>query len=175
VEIQHRPSDYPIPVRRVGFSGVLRRITIKSPEGHVQLTARIDLYVEVSPDRKGAHLSRNIDAINLLERIPEESWSLEGFAETLHKELLELHPYSSSAVVKLKTTYWVPAEFLDIKGLEPVSVRIFCVRRQGEEDLLDLRYRERLNGMSQRADHDLSATWARGSDPKPCPEGPAQE
>jgi len=124
VEIQDRPSDYPIPVRRVGFSGVLRRITIKSPEGRVQLTARIDLYVEVSPDRKGAHLSRNIDAINLLERIPEESWSLEGFAEALHKELLELHPYSSSAVVKLKTTYWVPAGFLDIKGLEPVSVRI---------------------------------------------------
>ena len=124
MEIQDRSPEYPLPVKRVGFRGVVRRVTIKSPLGPLQLTALLDLFVEISEERKGAHLSRNVDAINLLQSIPEESWSLEGYVDAIHSELLDLHPYSSSASVRLRTTYWAPLRAYDIEGLEPVKVTL---------------------------------------------------
>ncbi|MGC9071118.1 MAG: GTP cyclohydrolase I FolE2 [Acidilobus sp.] len=124
MEIQDLRPEYPIPVKRVGFKNLVRRVTIKSPSGPLQLTVSLDLFVEISSERKGAHLSRNVDAVNLLERIPEESWSLEGFADTLHKELLELHPYSASATVRLRTTYWAIAKAIGLESLEPVYVQV---------------------------------------------------
>ncbi len=124
MEVQDRSPDYPLPVKRVGFRGVVKRVTIRSPLGPFQLAASLDLFVEISVERKGAHLSRNVDAINLLQAIPEESWSLEGYVDAIHGELLDLHPYSSSATVSLRTTYWAPLRAYGIEGVEPVKVRL---------------------------------------------------
>ncbi len=124
MELQDRPPEYPLPVKRVGFRGVARRVTIRSPLGDLQLTVSLDLFVDIPEERKGAHLSRNVDAINLLQAIPEESWSLEGYVDALHSELLDLHPYSASATVTLRTTYWAPARAFGLEGLEPVGVRL---------------------------------------------------
>ncbi|MFP3080190.1 MAG: GTP cyclohydrolase, FolE2/MptA family [Acidilobus sp.] len=125
-----------MPVKRIGFRGVLKRILIKSPQGLFAFDAKINVYVDLSSNRKGAHLSRNVDAMQILDSFPQESWSLEGLAESIHDQLLNLHGYSDSAGVELYTTYWARAAFEDIESLEPVRVKVAVVGGRSEKTFL---------------------------------------
>ncbi len=124
MEVQDERPKYPIPVESVGYKGVTKRLRINSPEGSVLLDATFDLYVRLLGDRKGAHLSRSVEAANVVESIPEESWSLEALADAVHKELLRLHSYSSNARVVLRTKYWVPVSLGSIRSMEPIDVTV---------------------------------------------------
>ncbi len=124
MEIQDLRPEYEVPVKRIGFRNVLKRIVIRSPSGMYSFDARINLYVEISSERKGAHLSRSVDAINVLDYLPQESWSLEGLVDAIHTQLLKLHPYSMSANVTLYTNYWARAQFGEMSSLEPVKVKV---------------------------------------------------
>ena len=126
MELQDAPPEFPIPVERVGFRGLRKRVLVRSPEGPVALDVTMDLFVDISQDRKGAHLSRNVDAASLMGEtsIPDESWSLEALADSVHAELLRRHSYSTSALVRLRTTLWSRVVHEGLESLEPVDVEI---------------------------------------------------
>ena len=132
MEIQDRRPQVTLPLERIGFRNVRRRIRIDSPEGPIHLDVSMDLYISIGPDRRGAHLSRNIEAvIDALEDGLRGS-SIEDYLEKVARRLLERHGYALSAEVIGRTVYYVDIEYAGIRGKEPVSVEIaVMVERTG--------------------------------------------
>jgi len=135
VEIQDREPLIPIPLEKIGFRGVRRRITLNTPEGPLALDLTLDLLVSIGDERRGAHLSRNIEALDLGELLVEERpRSLEDYLKSVARRLLDLHDYAYKAEARAKTVYYARLEYVNITGLEPVDVDVRVeVSRSGEE------------------------------------------
>ena len=131
MELQDERPDHSIPLELVGFRGVRRRVTLNTPQGPMDLDVILDLYVSIGPERRGAHLSRHVEA---LERAAEKSpHSVEEYLEYIAKELLERHNYAERVTVSATLTYYVEIEYAGIRGREPVEARITVERsRRGE-------------------------------------------
>ncbi len=129
MEIQDLAPQHPIPLARVGFRGVRRRILVNSPEGRITIDLDMDLYISIGGDRRGAHLSRNIEALHQVIG-PGESTSIEDYLFGVASRLLELHKYAYEAVAVGRTVYYVPVSFAEIRGLEPVDVIITAYARR---------------------------------------------
>jgi len=63
-DIQSNESQIQIGIRRVGVCNVPKIIRRKRFGVYNELSARIDVYVDLLPSRRGIHMSRNIEAIN---------------------------------------------------------------------------------------------------------------
>ncbi|MCS7107315.1 MAG: GTP cyclohydrolase I FolE2 [Acidilobaceae archaeon] len=119
VELQDRAPEISLVIEKVGFKDVKRRIRLHTPEGEIALDVVLELYVEISGDRRGAHLSRNMEALGVLSG---EGRSLEEYLEEVARKLLEKHSYARKVVTRAKTIYYVPVEFEGIRGIEPIHV-----------------------------------------------------
>ncbi|MDP8003153.1 MAG: GTP cyclohydrolase I FolE2 [Caldisphaera sp.] len=124
MEIQDKEPDYNIPINRVGFKGLWKRVLIESPIGPMPIDLEINAYIEIPSNRKGAHLSRNIEALPENMEFPEKAWSIEAYLEKIHSSLLTLHNYAESARVEAKTKYGVFLKFNELSNIEPVEVQI---------------------------------------------------
>jgi len=124
LEIQDTKPDYTIPINRVGFRGLWKRVLIDSPLGIVPLDLEINAYVEIPENKKGAHLSRNVEALPEDIEFPMKANSIEYYLEKVHKSLLKLHTYAKTARVEARTKYGVEIQFNGLKELEPVEVLI---------------------------------------------------
>ncbi|MEM1873148.1 MAG: GTP cyclohydrolase, FolE2/MptA family [Acidilobaceae archaeon] len=122
--IQDLSPPIRIPLERIGFRGLRRRIALETPLGLLQLDVTLDLYVGISGDRRGAHLSRTTEAtLEALEtRLPARS--IEEYLELLAQRMLEKHDYAEHVEVRATTTYYVDVEFGKLRGREPVSVDV---------------------------------------------------
>ncbi len=111
------------------------RVTFDTEEGRIPLDLIIDAFVELEANRRGAHLSRNIDA--LLLAIKEETLpkSIEDFLDKAAGKLLELHNYALKASVTAKTLYYVDLKWNNIIGKEPVNVTITVLKRRNGEKM----------------------------------------
>ena len=109
------------------------RATIESPLGPLQLDLTVDALIDLDPRQRGAHLSRNIEA--LADAVVEASraGSIEELLEAAAERLLERHPYASRAYVRARTTYHVEIELPEagLRGLEPVVVVVSVSRERG--------------------------------------------
>ncbi|MEB3859773.1 MAG: GTP cyclohydrolase MptA [Desulfurococcales archaeon] len=123
--------DTPIKLDRVGFEGLARRVTIRGPEGPIALDLDISVYIDLGPERRGAHLSRNVEAVVDALNDVEESWSIEAYLDAIARRLLEKHAYATQATVKARTTYHVDVEYAGIRGKEPVGVEVRVHRLRG--------------------------------------------
>ncbi len=97
---------------------------IKSPKGPISLDLELDILVGINGDRRGAHLSRNIEAIRDAIETPREAGYLEEYLEKVAHSLLNRHGYADKARVSAKTRYYVDVEYSGIRGEGPVEREI---------------------------------------------------
>ncbi len=127
MEVQDLISSVPVDIERVGFRGVRRRVLLDTPRGSLFLDIDLSLYVDVPSDRRGVHLSRNVEVLYEVLSFEGIFRSIEEYLEAIAKGLLDKHPYASRAWASARTTYYVDFEFEGLTGLEPVSVDIEVV------------------------------------------------
>jgi len=87
------------------------------------LDLKINAFVELDTSRRGAHLSRNIDAL-ILSTSQGRTKSIEDYLEKVADKLLELHNYALRATVEAETIYYTDIKLNEIKSKEPVNVKI---------------------------------------------------
>jgi len=90
----------------------------------------VDALIDLEPARRGAHLSRNIEA--LADAVVEcrSASSIEELLEGVARRLLDRHPYATRAYVRARTTYYVDLELPEegLRGVEPVDVEVSVSR-----------------------------------------------
>lgn len=76
------------------------------------LTTSIDVFVDLPPEQKGSHLSRNMEVINeLVDRsVREPVGSLEELTETIARQLLKKHDYATTSEVWARARYFLERE-----------------------------------------------------------------
>src|SRR5271169_5997194 len=84
-DVQARPPSVPVGISRVGVTGVEKVVRIRDE----LFFARVDCFVDLGSDQKGAHMSRFEEVVN--EAIGEVVLSESPFrAETLAQHIAEL-------------------------------------------------------------------------------------
>ncbi len=118
-------------MEKIGFRGVRRRVLIQSPLGRIHLDLDMDLTVSIGADRRGAHLSRNIEALRDALEDGATAGSIEEYLERIALRLLEKHGYAFEATVEASTRYYVALDYNGITGEEPVDVEVSVSRTRG--------------------------------------------
>ena len=94
---------------RVGITNLIKPVRVRRPSGEVTLQAVIDVFVDLPPDLKGSHLSRNVEVlgegVDLSVRDPVAS--LEDLCGRLARELLVRHDYASWSLAQAKADYFL--------------------------------------------------------------------
>lgn len=110
-DVQGLRAKHPYRLTRVGVTGVRKPVVVERPnrEATVTLTPSIDAFVDLPPEQRGVHMSRNVEAINeTLDRaVREPAGSLEEVAERIVRELLARHDYASEAEVTMESDYFL--------------------------------------------------------------------
>ncbi|MDM7275580.1 MAG: GTP cyclohydrolase MptA [Thermoprotei archaeon] len=131
MEIQDLEPTIGIDIERVGLKNVRKRVSLMTPKGPMAFDAELDLYISVSRDRRGAHLSRNVEALYEILSQEESHRSLEEYLDSLALKLLERHPYASRSVVVARTSFYVNVDYGGLTGVEPVNVEVEVSRDKG--------------------------------------------
>ena len=89
-DVQEEAPFTRLSLTRVGVSGIKRIVRISGEERDDLFYAEMDLYVELSPEQKGAHMSRFSDTVEEIinDMSQEKVTTLENLAERLAQELL---------------------------------------------------------------------------------------
>jgi GTP cyclohydrolase-4 len=82
---------------------------VQRPGGDITLTLTIDAAVDLPSDKKGSHLSRNVDVISDIvdESVRRPIASLENLSSIIAKRLLEKHEYATFSEVRLSGDYFM--------------------------------------------------------------------
>ncbi len=102
-DVQGERSLYSIPISRVGVKNVKMPIVSQRDDEENHLVAEFDVFVDLPPNRKGADMSRAVEAINEVVLKREHLLSIEKVAQEIAKESLRRFDYSTLAIVSLKT------------------------------------------------------------------------
>lgn len=96
-------------LNKVGVTGVLKPVQVRRPSREVTLTTTMDVFVDLPPDQKGSHLSRNLEAINeVVDRsVRDPVGSLEELTETIARSLLKRHDYATTSEVWATADYFL--------------------------------------------------------------------
>ncbi|MGC8970080.1 MAG: GTP cyclohydrolase, FolE2/MptA family [Conexivisphaera sp.] len=106
-DVQYGRPDVVARVPRAGVRGLMVPLA-GIPEGPVRLAeGSVDALVDLPPTMRGANMSRSVRAI--LGAL-EGAGSLAGFASAAAAGLLELHEYSSVAVVRVRASAFAEVE-----------------------------------------------------------------
>ena len=115
-----------IPVDWVGFRGIV------IPAGRLRvdgvdtvLTPRIDVFIDLPENLRGIHASRSYESLReIVDRYAGKVMRLEEIAEKVAVKLLELHPYSSRSMVRIKARAFhrVEAPLSRVKSYEPFTI-----------------------------------------------------
>lgn len=138
MEVQDSPPSIPLPLGWVGFRDVRVRLTLDTPEGPMVLDLRVDAVVSLGPHMRGAHLSRNIEALTLALEPRRVYRNIEEYLYNAAKVLLDRHPYSEKARVSASTTLYVDLEYSGIKGVEPVEASISVTLTRSHDKLVEV-------------------------------------
>jgi len=106
-DVQSSLPEHLIPIQRVGVKGVYYPIQVKRSGRSVNLVAKIDLSVDIPANRKGADISRNLEAVNDILGKGEID-GIETVAKLLSEKLLEKIPYSNMSTVTIESDYFIP-------------------------------------------------------------------
>jgi GTP cyclohydrolase-4 len=96
-------------LNKVGVTGVVKPVQVRRPNRSVTLTTTMDVYVDLPPNQKGSHLSRNLEAINEVVdgSVREPVGSLEELTETIARSLLKRHDYATTSEVWASADYFL--------------------------------------------------------------------
>ena len=95
------------PLTRVGTTGLKLPFKVKRPDGVHVLIPELSVFVDLPPELKGSHMSRNIEIVSAVRRSDEEFSSLEDICEKVSALLLEKHEYAQSSEVTMKADYFL--------------------------------------------------------------------
>ncbi|AKA49489.1 hypothetical protein IX51_10730 [uncultured archaeon] len=105
-DVQGTKPDIPMAIQKVGVKGVLYPIIIRRGEREIHLYSTIDVFVDVPASRKGADLSRTIEAIENVTDQPAKVSGVEFLAEDIAEKVLSKFPYSTRSEVHLEADYF---------------------------------------------------------------------
>lgn len=112
-DVQSLRPAHEIPIEMVGVENVYRTICLENVKGRLCMGAKIDMFVDLPKERRGAHVSRSIEA--LIDLIGLERYnSFETFEKALEllcRELLSRHEYARNAKIRARIKF--PYEYLD--------------------------------------------------------------
>lgn len=107
--MQNERATTAFRLNKVGVTGVLKPVQVRRPNRAVTLTTTLDVFVDLPPDQKGSHLSRNMEAINeVVDRsVRDPVGSLEELTETIARSLLKRHEYATTSEVWARADYFL--------------------------------------------------------------------
>jgi GTP cyclohydrolase-4 len=84
-------------------------VRVRRPDKEAQLTATIDLYVDLPATHKGSHMSRNVEVLEdaVGEAGAEPTGGLEVYAAGLARALLQRHEYATFSEVHVRADYFL--------------------------------------------------------------------
>ncbi|TLZ54773.1 MAG: GTP cyclohydrolase I FolE2 [Methanobacteriota archaeon] len=96
-------------LNKVGVTGVVKPVQVRRPNRAVTLTTTLDVFVDLPPNQKGSHLSRNLEAINeVVDRsVRDPVASLEELTDTIARSLLKRHDYATTSEVWASAAYFL--------------------------------------------------------------------
>ena len=89
-DVQEEPPSTRLSLTHVGVKGIKRIVRLAGEQRDELFYAEMDLYVELDPDRKGAHMSRFSDTVEevIAEVSAEKVRGLETLAKRIAREVL---------------------------------------------------------------------------------------
>jgi len=120
---------------RVGVRSVKKPVVVKRPRGKVvTLNAEIELFVDLPSDKKGAHLSRNVEVAGeiLDESVRSPVPGLEDLCAKISKEMLKRHAYATMSEVRMKADYFLEREHAGKRSLEHYKLLARAVAERDE-------------------------------------------
>jgi GTP cyclohydrolase-4 len=107
-DVQANSPEVYIGLTRVGVTDVKKMVEItRSDRRPIILVPTFDIFVDLPSDRKGANLSRNLEAIDrtLEEALNRPVYRIEDLCVDVSRHLLETHEYASNAEVRMQGEY----------------------------------------------------------------------
>ena len=95
------------PLTRVGTTGLRLPFNVKRPDGIHVLTPEISIFVDLPPELKGSHMSRNLEVVHEVRGRAQDFHSLEEICERISVELLKKHEYAECSEVLMRTDYFL--------------------------------------------------------------------
>ncbi len=138
MEVQDSPPSIPLPLGWVGFRNVRVRVSLDTPEGAMVLDLSVGATVSLGPQMRGAHLSRNVEALSLALEPRRTYRNIEEYLDSVVRSLLDLHPYSERARASASTTLYVNLEYAGIRGVEPVEATIAVTLSRSGDRLIEV-------------------------------------
>ncbi|MCE7742441.1 MAG: GTP cyclohydrolase I FolE2 [Candidatus Heimdallarchaeota archaeon] len=117
-DVQSDDSKIQIGIRRVGICDIPKIIKRKRFGEINELTAKIDVYVDLLPSKRGIHMSRNIEAINeVISTLTGEVISdSEELCSQIAEKVLLAQPGATNSEVNLTANYELKTYSEAIKG-----------------------------------------------------------
>lgn len=106
-DVQSDPSRIQIGIRRVGISDIPKIIRRKRFGVYNELSAKIEVYVDLLPSKRGIHMSRNIEAINevIATLTGEVITDCEELCAKIAEKVIIVQPGARYAEVSLRADY----------------------------------------------------------------------
>ena len=106
-DVQSHDSKIKIGIRRVGVCNIPKIIRRKRFGIYNELSARIDVYVDLVPSKRGIHMSRNIEAINevISTLTGEVITDTEELCAKIAEKALSVQPGANFAEVNMVADY----------------------------------------------------------------------
>ena len=94
---------------RVGVTNLVKPLRVRRPDGEVVLQPVIDVFVDLPPELKGSHLSRNVEVLGeaVDHSVRDPVTSLEALCGRLARELLVRHEYANWSQAQAKADYFL--------------------------------------------------------------------
>jgi GTP cyclohydrolase-4 len=109
LDCQSRRLENSFRLTRVGITGVKKPVTVHRDGRDRQLTATIDVFVDLPSTQRGSHMSRNVEVVTEMieESVRRKVSSMEELAAKICKKLLDRHEYASFAEVNMSADYFL--------------------------------------------------------------------
>lgn len=136
--MQNERASSAFRLNKVGVTDVVKPVQVRRPNRALTLTTTLDVFVDLPPQQKGSHLSRNLEVINeVVDRsVRDPVGSLEDLTETIARSLLKRHDYATTSEVWAKAHYFLERTSPSGRtSLEPYRLVARANARRGARDV----------------------------------------
>ena len=129
VDVHESKPNISIPVSRVGIVNFKRPIRIKYNSNKMTLIATIDIFVDIPRSKKGAHISRNIEAIDEIFENGNMEFPIDElpeYAVKLVEKLAKKHDYANHIEVRIRGEIPIEKEAPVSKVKSYTAVRVIA-------------------------------------------------
>jgi GTP cyclohydrolase-4 len=112
-DVQSDRPEVTVGLNQVGVSNVEKLVKVARPDRRpIVLMAEFDVYVDLPGWRKGADMSRNMEAVDatLEDAVAEPTYRVEDVCGEVASRLLDRHAYTSKAEVRMEADYMTREE-----------------------------------------------------------------